>query len=184
FQEVASILVNRCSFDVRGGAYLTFLVHQNGVTQVLVSDHKGSGIPGTILVHSYECPPDNVHVIVYNEVFLEMNSTAFGHVHLIQCHRAFNRPPFAYAFDVPYLGYVEGAPLYARDIPLQTRPDQPAFELEQSLFLPCQPLAGCGEFPGIAWFVRLTGPAYGIAFECLDRSWGQCLGGHPLLIHT
>ena len=123
-------------------------------------------------------------VVVHHQVFLEVNGAAFGHVELVQCHGALDRTPLTDTGDVPQLRNVEGAPFHAGQIPLQSRTEQTPFEVKQAFFFPGQPFAASSDFPAVAGFTRLAGPARDIAFQAVHRQRCQRLAGHFFVVHA
>src|SRR5690606_4791792 len=113
----------------------TLLIAENGVAEVIMTNHERAGIPSAVLVHRDEGPPDHMLVVVYHQVFLEVDRAAFGQVKLIERDGTFHRPALDYASHIPQLRDIECAPLHAWQIPLQPG-EQAAFELEQPIFLP------------------------------------------------
>ncbi|MNT82575.1 hypothetical protein D3C72_2223270 [compost metagenome] len=91
------------AFDVGGHPHFAFFIVEEGIAEMVVADHERAGIPGAVLVHGDERPPDHVLVVVHHQVFLEVDGAAFSHVELIQRHGAFYRAPLAHAGDVPQL---------------------------------------------------------------------------------
>ncbi|MNT68610.1 hypothetical protein D3C72_2068580 [compost metagenome] len=96
-----------------------------------------------------------------------MDGAAFSHIELVQRQRTFDRPTLTYARHVPQLRNIERTPLHARQVPLQTRPEQATLDSEQALLLPGQAFAAGSDFPGIARFPRLAGPARDITVEAV-----------------
>ncbi|MNZ75195.1 hypothetical protein D3C78_936680 [compost metagenome] len=129
-----------------------------------MTDHERASIPSAIFIYRDEGPPDHVLVVVDHQIFLEVNRAPLGHVELVESQGAFHRSTLDHPGNIPQLGDVESAPIHAWQVPLQTRTEQTTFELEQTIFPPSQPLTVGGDFPVIAFFIRLVCPADSVAF--------------------
>ncbi|MNO97522.1 hypothetical protein D3C76_892330 [compost metagenome] len=90
-------------FDIGGDPHLAFFIVENGVTQVVVTDHERTGIPRAVFINGDKGPPDHMLVVVHHQVFLEVDGAAFSHVELVQRHGAFYRAPLADTGDIPQL---------------------------------------------------------------------------------
>ncbi|MNN40564.1 hypothetical protein D3C81_1546430 [compost metagenome] len=118
------------AFNVGGDPQLAFLIVEDGVAEVVVTDHERASIPSAIFIYRDEGPPDHMFVVVDHQIFLEVNRATLGHVELIESQGAFHRSALDHPGNIPQLGDVEGAPIHAWQVPLQTRTKQTTFELE------------------------------------------------------
>ncbi|MNN65286.1 hypothetical protein D3C81_1807750 [compost metagenome] len=102
-QKVATVLVLSLSFDIGSDPHLAFFIVENGVAQMIVPHHEGTGVPGAVFINGDKGPPDHMLVVVHHQVFLEVDGAAFSHVELVQRHGAFYRASLADTGDVPQL---------------------------------------------------------------------------------
>src|SRR5690606_2425951 len=139
--KVAAVLVAYLALNIGTAADLTLFVLEDRIAEIVVADHEGSGVPAAILVQRGKIPPDHMHLVIHDQVFLEVDRAALGHPGLIKGNDPLDRPAFADTSDVVKLRYVESSPILAGQIPLHTIADQRTGHLEQALFFPAEKLA-------------------------------------------
>src|ERR1700752_4294097 len=52
--QVAAVLVFDGAFDIGGGANLAFVILKDRVTEIVVTDHEGAGVPRAVLIDGRE----------------------------------------------------------------------------------------------------------------------------------